>query len=332
MFRSASLLAVLFAALCLTGCGNNGAESKAVAIVDLDRVLKMTGTDLEIQNAVQERQTRIRDDLSKFQKRLEEAWTAKRDEFGEEPSEEQQGQLQQFLVRLNQESQQAQSQAQQNVTQFRQDLYQTFQEQVSPISLEVAKEQGYSIVLGQNPSILAFDTTIDITDAVVERMKQLQQESAAGLSSDGPLTGGEEGAPVESGGPISITPQLKTETPAETPLMETPGLNLPDATESKPATETEPATEIKPTTEMKPAAEEKPAEQPKAEAPKTEEAPKSAPETDSKPAEPKAEAKPEAKADDKPADKPAAEEKPADNADSKPADTEKSEENSPENE
>ncbi|MBR9800377.1 hypothetical protein GYB59_01160 [bacterium] len=319
MFRSASALLLLIAALCFSGCGNNSADSKAVAIVDLDRVLKMTGTDLEIQNAVQERQTRIRDDLATFQKRLEDAWNTKKAEFGEEPSEEQQNQLQQFLIRLNQESQQAQSQAQANVSQFRQELYQTFQDQVSPISLEVAKEQGFSIVFGQNPSILAFDTSIDITDAVVERMKQLQQENAAGLGGEAPATGGED-APALPGAP-SITPKLQDPAPTETPLMDTPKLNLPSATETKPTPETpaakpaeEKMTEEKPAAETDKESSAKPADSEKADA-KPEEA-KPAETSESKPAE------------EKPADKKPAEEKPA--PEEKPAETSTDEEKSKE--
>ncbi len=202
-----------------TGCGNGGGNSQAVAIVNLDKVLKMTGADLEINNAIQDRETQIRNGLANFQQQLEDALNKKKTEFGETPSEDQKQELQAFQSQLIAQNQQARNQANQSLNNFQQELLESFQQQVSPISLEVAKEKGYAIVLGQNPSILAFDTTIDITDEVIARMKQARSDTglATGQTpgSDGPLR------PAAPSGQVPVTPPLKSVEPSGSPQLET---------------------------------------------------------------------------------------------------------------
>lgn len=211
--RGGWLTALCCAALVMgiAGCGNGGGNSQAVAIVNLDKVLKMTGADLEINNAIQDRETQIRNGLANFQQQLEDALNKKRTEFGENPSEEQKQEIQAFQNQLIAQSQQARNQASQSLNNFQQEMFESFQQQVSPISLEVAKEKGYAIVLGQNPSILAFDTTIDITDEVIARMKQARpaggQSMGQAPGSDVPLR------PAAPSGSVPVTPPLKSVEP-----------------------------------------------------------------------------------------------------------------------
>ncbi len=255
MLRLFVVLSLLAPLSLLVGCGGSSSNS-TVAIVNLDTVLKLTGADLEIATAIQEREKQIMAGLTKFQQDLESQYEAKQKEIGESPTDEQKRELQSLLNRLNAQNQQARQQASQNISTFQQDLYERFQEQAGPVSLEVAKEQGYSIVIGQNPSILAFDTSVDITDLVVERMKTMKAEggpttapsaedatAAPGL----PQTGG-DATPIAPGAPVTppatpITPpaSLTPSTPAATSTPATTSAPAPEKTSTPATTPTETA-------------------------------------------------------------------------------------------
>ncbi len=260
------LLSGLLATLGLTGCGANSGGGNAVAIVNLEKVLKMTGADLEMNNAMQEREKQIRSGLANFQQQIEEAYNKKKDELGETPTDEQLRELQELQNQLVMQGQQARNQANQSLNNFQQDLFEGFQQQVGPVSLEVAKEKGFAIVLGQNPSILAFDTTIDITDDVIDRMKKMKPGSLDQAEGDSPSglplrppasTPGAPSQPAQPSGPVSITPPLKTPAAPELPPQEPAPTDSPTPTpepEKKPELEptSEPEAEKKPETKPEP--------------------------------------------------------------------------------
>ncbi|WP_261363018.1 OmpH family outer membrane protein [Rubinisphaera margarita] len=242
MLRLLVVLSLLAPLSLLVGCGGSSNNS-TVAIVNLDTVLKLTGADLEIATAIQEREKQIMAGLTKFQQDLEKQYEEKQQEIGESPTDEQKRELQALLNRLNSQNQQARQQASQNISTFQQDLYERFQEQAGPVSLEVAKEQGYSIVIGQNPSILAFDTSVDITDLVVERMKAMKTEGgSAAPGGEAPAT---PGLPPNGGDATPIAPPGAPVTPPATPITppasltpSTPAATSTPATTSAPAPET----------------------------------------------------------------------------------------------
>ncbi len=176
MFRSASIPYLILLAVSFSGCGGTKTENKAVAVLNMQTVAMMTGADLSMQKAVQERRRQLNEGLAEYQDKLQATWKEKQKEFGDKPTEEQRKQLDQILRNLNRQSMQAEEKSRQNLMQFQQELVNKFRELVSPISLEVAKEHGYSVVIIENPNLIAFDTAINITDLVVERLKETKGE------------------------------------------------------------------------------------------------------------------------------------------------------------
>ncbi len=232
MLRSFQFSLLILLVAVLAGCGETKTNSKAVAVLNMETVAMMTGADLSMQKAVQERNKQLSEGLSEFQAKIEEAWKKKQKEFGDKPTEEQRKQLDQYLRSLRNQSMEARDKTRQNLMQFQQELANKFRELVSPISLEVAKEHGYSIVIIENPSLIAFDTAINITDLVVERMKQTKGESS-GL----PAVENKAGS-----SPESKLPELKQPTlPPLAPAQPKTKLKLPEIkteTEKKDAKET----------------------------------------------------------------------------------------------
>ncbi len=280
MLRFVQVPLLLLLATMLTGCGETKTTSKAVAVLNIETVAMMTGADLNMQKAMQERNKQINEDLADYQSKIQATWKAEQEKVGEKPTEEQAKQLERTFQNLSVQSRQAQAKARENLASFQQELSIKFRELVSPISLEIAKEHGYSIVIIENPSLIAFDTAINITDLVVERMKETQ-----GKSSGLPTV---EGSPASTGtklpdlqqpniaplNPPQVKsklklPEIKTagdkksdkkETPKETATKsekEKPEAKPADKAAEKPAAKQAPKTEPKPKAESKPAADKK---------------------------------------------------------------------------
>jgi len=282
MLRSVQFPLLILLAASLTGCGETKTTSKAVAVLNMETVAMMTGADLSMQKAVQERNKQLNEGLSAYQAKIEAAWKEKQKEFGDKPNEEQTRKLSRIFQELKSQSMQAEEKSRQNLIRFQQELANKFRELVSPISLEIAKEHGYSIVIIENPSLIAFDTAINITDLVVERMKETKGDTS-GL----PTVGGTSKSPgTESKLPELKQPNLaplapaqpktklklpkikteenKTETPKETPAKtekKKPEVKATEKPSEKPNTESKPKAEAKPVTE-KPTEEKSSSEKP----------------------------------------------------------------------
>lgn len=264
----------------MAGCGETKTSSgKAVAVVNMETVAMMTGIDLEMNKAVQDRNKQLGDDLAKFQIQIDTDWQAMQKKIGDKPTDEQKKELEQVYQELNLKVRQAQAQARQNLGSFQQELANKFREKISPISLEIAKEHGYSIVILENPSLLAFDTSINITDLVVERLKQSQAGSPAGTPGTASAPGTELpglSQPVVPLNPPQSTTLKLPDLDKESEKKEAPGkakavsekekpVKVEAKPESKTATKETPKAEAKP--EVKPVTKKAVEEKPKAEKP-----------------------------------------------------------------
>ncbi|MBL4886831.1 MAG: OmpH family outer membrane protein [Planctomycetaceae bacterium] len=277
MLRSIQFPLLILLAATLAGCGETKTTSKAVAIVNLNTVAMMTGADLDMNKVVQERNKQLAAQLDQFEMDIDKQWKAKQDEFGKEPTEEQKQELGQVFQELGNRARQARAETQQNLVKFQQELATKFRELIKPISLEVAKEQGYSIVIIESPNILAFDVSINITDMVVERMKSMKAETTSGL----PATNSSLGTPSATPGTGLPTPSktiAPTNPPKSTSLKlpnlkkedekkETPKAVTPTPEKVKEEVKVEPKTKTPAKPESKPVTEKPAEEKPETEKP-----------------------------------------------------------------
>lgn len=160
------------------GCGSEeteltatGSSSGTVAIIDLDAVAKRLGTDVAMNNNVKQTQGNVNIQLTKIRQDLLKNLAEKKEEFGEEPTEEQQKELDALNAKSGAVLVQIQRQARTQFAQYRQGLINKFREQVKPTARKVAAKRGFSIVIPKNDALLiTSDPSVDITDQVVEEM------------------------------------------------------------------------------------------------------------------------------------------------------------------
>jgi Skp family chaperone for outer membrane proteins len=165
---------------CLAGCEKGPAPVAAppqakpiggVAVVDLDSVAKQLGRDVEMNKAVEERLNVLNDKLGSLRKSLDLVVDEKRNDFGNEPNEEQQKLLTAIQERNGMQLLNSQREYQRDLALYKQQLIDQFREQAKPVLREVAAARGLSIVIPKNAGLLlTIDPATEITDEVAQKM------------------------------------------------------------------------------------------------------------------------------------------------------------------
>ena len=106
-------------------------------------------------------------------------------QVGENPSQEQKQQLLERQKQANIQLKQAAQQAKQKHEQFRKNLQLQFHEEAKQAIQQVAHEQGLSLVVKKNDSVvLLYDDTVDITAEVTQTMQANSQVQTASFQED----------------------------------------------------------------------------------------------------------------------------------------------------
>jgi Skp family chaperone for outer membrane proteins len=173
--RSGSLFVAWTAgAMLLAGCGfqpgsqTASAPKGGMAVIDLDEVAKTIGRTQEINDSWQVRKRALDQALQQAQTKFRDEITAKKQEFGEQPTDEQQ----QTLIALEREANnrllQAGRKAQADLEGFRNQMVAQFRAEIRPFAKQVATEKGLSIVIPRNEGfLLSVDPGVDITSDVI---------------------------------------------------------------------------------------------------------------------------------------------------------------------
>ncbi|MFW5690814.1 MAG: OmpH family outer membrane protein [Planctomycetota bacterium] len=152
------------------GGGDNsaGAPVGRVAVVSLDEVAGKLGQTAAWKKELSAYQEQLKDELMQ----RKEALQNKVDEFEkslpETPTDEQKKQLRDMLMTANREMVQADRRQGQKLQARRNELLNNFREQMKTLTLKVARDKGFTIVLTKAGSVLATDPGADITQAVLE--------------------------------------------------------------------------------------------------------------------------------------------------------------------
>jgi len=142
-----------------------------VAVIDLDEVARRLGHDIQLGKSYGMEEARLTQHLASLQEDLQGKFKKKKQAFGDEPTDEQQGQLRSLELQLNNKARHEKVQAQTDLTLFRQRLINRFRERVKPVAREVAANKGLSIVLAKDESLLlTIAPAVEITDAVIAKM------------------------------------------------------------------------------------------------------------------------------------------------------------------
>lgn len=182
MTRTLFLLTLGAFALTFTGCdklginlGGGGSadqnQPNGFAIIDLDEIASRLKKDVQLQNALKQREAQFNNELGQLRSRFSQQVQLQAQQIGNEPTQEQQQQLAQLVNNLNVQLSRAQSTAQQQLNRDEIALVQNFRNEVRPVAVKIALERGFTIVLTKNEAVLfAYDDNYDITEEVIRRM------------------------------------------------------------------------------------------------------------------------------------------------------------------
>lgn len=180
MSRAIRCLPNLVLATAILGCGQAAKPTEealarargGVAVVDLDALARKLGRDLEMQTDAEQRMALLNDELTTLQGALNRQLQDKRQQLGDEPDEQGKVELAAFQRRLETQLLERRRTAETKLAAYRQKQIERFREEVRPVLREVAAEMGLSIVIPKNGTLLlSVDPAVEITDAVVERVK-----------------------------------------------------------------------------------------------------------------------------------------------------------------
>lgn len=174
--RFGSAVVVLAAgALFSVGCGSQfgGASASSskggLAVIDLDVVGKSIGRTQEMNDALNVRKSALDQALQRGQADLKRQLAEKKDEFGENATDEQKGQLALMERNANAQLVQAARKAQTQLEEERQRMIAQFRAEVRPVAQQVASERGLGVVIPKNEGfLLSVDPGVDITADVVK--------------------------------------------------------------------------------------------------------------------------------------------------------------------
>lgn len=177
MFKGGLWSAVVAGVLLSVGCGvQPGAPATTaatatkggLAVIDLDLVAKSIGRTQEINETWQVRKNALDQALQKLQASFNEQISAKKTEFGEEATEEQQKQIAAMQRDATNKLVQAGRKAQADLEQYRQQMVANFRAEVRPFAQQVASDKGLGVVIPKNEGfLLSIDPAVDITADVI---------------------------------------------------------------------------------------------------------------------------------------------------------------------
>jgi Skp family chaperone for outer membrane proteins len=199
-------------------------------VVDLDRVAKELGRDVQMANDLKSSQTALLNELATIQKDANEELKKMQTELGEDAPAEELQKLKQTADIAQQRFNQLQKTADVKLGQRRDFLVASFRQQARPIVYQVAKDHGAKAVVTETV-LYTFDETIDITDAVIAKMRSTPA-AAAPTTPTAPATAPE----AATSGPVAEAKPA----PAAAPAGDSK-IRQASATTAKPAPKAKPA-------------------------------------------------------------------------------------------
>lgn len=183
---SISLVALGLAALagCMQRNGDSTTQSSraggGVGVVDLDAVAKALGRDLEMQADAEKKLGQYTSELASLQSALNRQLQDKKEEIGDEPSDDDVKTLVLTQRQLETQFRESKSKAERRLLTHKQRLIEQFREETKPVVREIADRRGLSIVIPKNDALLlTVSTDVDLTDAVVLAMQKTARPSHA---------------------------------------------------------------------------------------------------------------------------------------------------------
>jgi Skp family chaperone for outer membrane proteins len=170
-----SLTLTLCAVIAL-GAGAAGSwltqTQSGVAVVDLDRVARELGRDVQMTNDLKANQNSVANQLATVEKNAIEKLNEMKADLGQDAAEDKKVEFAKTAQATQLQFNNLQKKAVAAIGQRRDTLVAAFRAEARPATEKVAKAHGASAVMTRNEAFLfSFDNTIDITDEVIAEMK-----------------------------------------------------------------------------------------------------------------------------------------------------------------
>ena len=192
MNKSRIILFLSAVGICLIGVGAgvylNGASQTTnavnVAVIDLDEVARRVGRDAKMNSSIQQRQELLNQQLVTIRRSFENELLARKNAIGTDPTDEQSQELLQLRRDADLKMNEANRQARANLKQHQGELINSFREDTRAALNPLAKEQGIMLIVSKNDTVIFnYESALDITNQVVERMVAI---SSSAVDSDAP--------------------------------------------------------------------------------------------------------------------------------------------------
>ena len=151
--------------------GDGKSGDPVIVVVDLNQVYQDLGRDLTDAQEMRKEQSALEVRRQSLLVNLEESIEAKKKEFGESPSEEQNKLLaamqQDAAIKMNQEIGKSRA----SLQKYQSDLITEFRKEVKSVVDVIMKERDVDIVMIADPAVLSVISSCDITNEVTEAMQ-----------------------------------------------------------------------------------------------------------------------------------------------------------------
>jgi len=151
--------------------GDGKSGDPVIVVVDLHQVYQDLGRDLTDAQEMRKEQSALEVRRQSLLVNLEESIEAKKKEFGESPSEEQNKLLaamqQDAAIKMNQEIGKNRA----SLQKYQSDLITEFRKEVKSVVDVIMKERDVDIVMIADPAVLSVISSCDITNEVTEAMQ-----------------------------------------------------------------------------------------------------------------------------------------------------------------
>ena len=170
------LITLVAASALLAGCGHEGSS---VAVIDLNAVAKATGQDEAMRVKAAAARNELQSQLEQVAVNLDQQLNQEIEKIGDNPTAEQEQQLQQMNQNARMQLAELQQMAQQQAGQIEVAVVDEFKDQIRPLAEKVARDKGTSIIVTQDQSVFWYDASIDITDEVIAAWRAQEGDVSA---------------------------------------------------------------------------------------------------------------------------------------------------------
>lgn len=173
MTKIASILALVAVVTLGVGCGKEPQpKTGGTGTISLDRVAdelgRKAGIDEELRTRLQSIQQAAQTEVQQLQQQFQQA----QQRVASQPTDAEKQHLAELQRQIGGRLQELQQQVGQQQLAVRNELITRFRDEVKPVAQAVAESMGLSVVLVQGEFVLYAAPSVDVTDAVIARMKQ----------------------------------------------------------------------------------------------------------------------------------------------------------------